>query len=55
MMSPETKLKLAQESRDSQPMDYVHKLLKTAPEAFSQVLQLKGFAGGVPKTPKQPP
>ena len=48
MMSSDTQLKLAQESRGSLPLDYVHRLLKSAPEVFSQILQSKGFGGGVP-------
>ncbi len=29
-------------------MDYVHRLLKRAPDVFSQILESKGFGGGVP-------
>lgn len=48
MMSPDTKLKLAQESRGSPPVDSVHGLLRSAPNVFSLILQFKGFGGGVP-------
>jgi hypothetical protein len=48
MMSTDTKLKRAQESRGSPPMGYVHQSQKRAPVVFSQNLHLKGFGGGVP-------
>jgi hypothetical protein len=48
MMSPDTKLELAQESRGSLPVDYVYRLLKGAPNVISRILQSKGFGGGVP-------
>ena len=48
MMSPDTKLMLAQESRGSPPVDSVRRLVKSAPEVFSRILQSKGFGGGVP-------
>ena len=48
MMSSDTKLKLAQESRGSPPVDYVRRSLNSAPNVFSRILQSKGFGGGVP-------
>ena len=48
MMSTDTNLKMAQESRGSPPVDYVHRSLNGAPDVFSQILQFKGFGGGVP-------
>lgn len=43
MMSPDTKLMLAQESRGSPPVDYVQRYIKSAPDVFSQNLHSKGF------------
>ena len=48
MMSTDTKLKRAQESRDSPPMGYAHRFEKRAPIVFSQNLHSKGFGGRVP-------
>ena len=48
MMSGSDKLKVAQESRGSQPVGYVHIQPESAPKWFSSNLQFKGFGGGVP-------
>jgi len=48
MMSTDTKLKRAQESRGSPPVDYVQRSHRSAPIVLSQNLQFKGFGGGVP-------
>ena len=48
MMSTDTKLKRARESRGSPPVGYAHGLQKGAPIVFSQNLHSKGFGGGVP-------
>jgi len=48
MMSTDTKLKRAQESRGSPPMGYAHRSQRSAPIVFSQNLHSKGFGGGVP-------
>jgi hypothetical protein len=47
-MSPNTKLKMAQESRGSPPVDYVHRSKNIASNVFTLILQFKGFGGGVP-------
>jgi len=39
---------LARESRGSPPVGYAHRSEKTAPNVLSQILQSKGFVGGVP-------
>ena len=51
MMSTDTKLKRARESRGSPPMGYAHWSQRSAPIVFSQNLHSKGFGGGVPKNP----
>ena len=48
MMSINTKLKQAQESRGSPPVDYVHGIYRDAPNVLGLNLHFKGFAGGVP-------
>jgi len=48
MMSIDTKLKQAQESRGSPPVGYVQRSHRCAPIVFSQNLHSKGFGGGVP-------
>jgi hypothetical protein len=48
MMSSDTKLKLARESRGSPSVGYAHRLEKYAPYVLSQNLHSKGFGGGVP-------
>ena len=48
MMSGSYKLKVAQESRGSQPVEYIHRPPKIAPKWFYPNLQFKGFGGGVP-------
>lgn len=48
MMSDSDKLKKAQESLGSQPVDSIHRSLKMAPTLFYLNLQFKGFGGGVP-------
>ena len=48
MMSGSDKLKMAQESRGSQPVECVHRPPPSAPKGFGSNLQMKGFAGGVP-------
>jgi len=48
MMSIDTKLIYAQESRGSPPVGSVHRSRRSAPVVFSQNLHSKGFAGGVP-------
>ena len=48
MMSTDTKLKQAQESRGSPPMGYAHRSQTSAPIVSSQNLHSKGFGGGVP-------
>ena len=47
-MSGSDKLRMAQESRGSQPVGCVHRPPETAPKWFSSNLQFKGFGGGVP-------
>ena len=47
-MSGSDKLKMAQESNNSQPVDSIHKSPKTVPGRIYLNLQFKGFAGGVP-------
>ena len=48
MMSTDTKLKRAQESRGSPPMGYARRSQRSARVVFSQDSHSKGFAGGVP-------
>jgi hypothetical protein len=48
MMSGSDKLKTAQESYSSQPVDSIHSWLKPAPVLIFLNLQFKGFGGGVP-------
>ena len=48
MMSGSDKLKKAQGSYGSQPVDSIHRLLETAPMLIYLNLQFKGFGGGVP-------
>ena len=48
MMSGSYKLKMAQESRGSQPVECVHTPPRSAPKWFDPNLQFKGFGGGVP-------
>ena len=48
MMSGSDKLKTAQESQYSQPVESVYRLPAAAPNRFYLNLQFKGFAGGVP-------
>jgi hypothetical protein len=48
MMSIDTRLKQAQESRGSPPVDYVFWLHRSAPNVSGQNLHSKGFGGGVP-------
>lgn len=48
MMSGSDKLKMAQESRGSQPMGSAHRSLIRAPGWFELNLHFKGFVGGVP-------
>ena len=48
MMSGRTKLKMAQASRGSQPVECVQRPPATAPKWFDPNLQFKGFGGGVP-------
>jgi hypothetical protein len=51
MMSTDTKLKRARESRGSPPVDYFQRPHRSAPIVFSQNLHSKGFGGGVPLNP----
>jgi hypothetical protein len=48
MMSSDTMLKQARESRGSPPVGYAQRLQRSAPIVFSQNLHSKGFGGGVP-------
>lgn len=48
MMSGSDKLKMAQESRGSQPVWCAHQSPEDAPGWFDPILQIKGFGGGVP-------
>ena len=48
MMSGSDNLKMAQESRGSQPVQCIHRPPETAPNWFYLNLQFKGFGGGVP-------
>jgi len=48
MMSLGAKLSLARQSDHAQPMGCVHCSPKRAPGRDNQILQLKGFGGGVP-------
>ena len=48
MMSGSDKLKMAQESRGSQPVECVHRPPRRAPIWFDPNLHFKGFGGGVP-------
>ncbi len=48
MMSPGAKLNLARKSDHAQPMWCVHVSPRRAPKRLNQILQLKGFGGGVP-------
>jgi hypothetical protein len=47
-MSTDTKLKMAQESRGSPSVDYVHGIYRDAPDELGLNLHFKGFGGGVP-------
>ena len=47
-MSGSNKLKMAQESRCSQPVESIYRLPDAAPKRFYLNLQFKGFGGGVP-------
>jgi hypothetical protein len=48
MMSGSNKLKMARESRGSQPVECVRRSPESAPGWFDPILQIKGFEGGVP-------
>ena len=48
MMSNDTKLRDAQESRGSPRMGSAHRSRRSARVVFSQNLHSKGFVGGVP-------
>jgi hypothetical protein len=48
MMSTDTKLRQARESRGSPPMGCPHRLQKCTPDVLRQNLHSKGFGGGVP-------
>jgi len=48
MMSGSDKLKMAQESNNSQPVDSIHRAPKAVPRSIYLNLQFKGFGGGVP-------
>ena len=48
MMSTDTKLLYARESRGSPPMGYAYRSHIDASDVSSQILQSKGFGGGVP-------
>ena len=48
-MSGSNKLKMAPESRGSQPAECVRRSPESAPEWFDPILQFKGFGGGVPQ------
>ena len=48
MMSGSYKLKMAQESRGSQPVECIHRSPESAPKWFDTNLQFKGFGGGLP-------
>ena len=48
MMSVSDKLITTQESRGSQPVGSAHRSQKRAPEWSEEILQSKGFVGGVP-------
>ena len=48
MMSGSDKLKMAQESRGSQPVECIPGSPESAPAWFYPILQIKGFGGGVP-------
>jgi hypothetical protein len=48
MMSGSDKLKMAQESQCSQPVECIHRPPEIAPKWFYPNLQFKGFGGGVP-------
>jgi len=47
-MSADRQLKTAPESRGFPPMGFAHESRKRAPGQFDQLLQFKGFGGGVP-------
>jgi hypothetical protein len=47
-MSDSDKLKMAQGSTNSQPVDSIHRAPKTVPRSIYLNLQFKGFGGGVP-------
>jgi hypothetical protein len=48
MMLLGAKLNLARQSDQAQPMGCAHWWPKRAPRRLDQILQLKGFGGGVP-------
>jgi len=48
MVSPGAKLNLARQSDHAQPMGCAYWSPKQAPGQLDQILQLKGFGGGVP-------
>ena len=48
MMASGAKQNVARKSDPAQPMGYAHWLPKRAPERLNQILQMKGFGGGVP-------
>jgi hypothetical protein len=48
MMSADTELNLAQESRGFPAVGSAHRERRRAPECRHLILQLKGFGGGVP-------
>jgi hypothetical protein len=48
MMSTDTKLKRARENRGSPPVEWLQRSPTSAPNVSSQILQSKGFGGGVP-------
>jgi hypothetical protein len=48
MMSSSDKLKKAQGSDNSPPVDFIHRPPETAPKRIFLNLQFKGFGGGVP-------
>ena len=48
MMSIGAELNLARQSDHALPMWFIHASPRQAPERINQILQLKGFGGGVP-------
>jgi hypothetical protein len=55
VMSSGDTLKMARTSSESSPVGSARERAAAPPGSVKRLLHIKGFGGGVPQTPKQPP